>query len=75
MNRQSLAVAIVACLATTSNAIWAHEDEFEQNIFSNSQGSDDQGLESMAGEEGSEALYYDPEEQVIYEILTEAEVQ
>jgi len=75
MNRQSLAVAIVACLASPSNAIWAHEDDLEQNIFSNSQESADNGLESMAGDEGSEALYYDPEEQVIYEILTEAEVK
>ena len=66
-------MALVASLAPLSNAIRAYDAEMDDDVFSAQNMASDIDLEGIA-EDGSEALYYDPNEQVIYEILTDEEV-
>ena len=77
MIRQTLAVAIIASLAPLSKAIRAFNADLDEDIFSGQNYGDDSqgGLEEIPKDESTaEALYYDPNEQVIYEILTDEEL-
>mmetsp|Transcript_35285 Transcript_35285/g.46455 ORF Transcript_35285/g.46455 Transcript_35285/m.46455 type:complete len:90 (+) Transcript_35285:118-387(+) len=79
MRRESITVALIACLAHQASALWAYEDQDSADLADDSiedffsmpmSGSEDDGSLEGLGIDGGEALYYDPQEQVIYEITT-----
>ena len=64
-----MAMALVASVFEAAQAVRVYQEDSEP-VFSPIPEDMGQGLESVADEEGSEALYYDPKEQVIYEITS-----
>ena len=71
-NLRTLSVAFTLCMIDATFAIKQELEALGDSIFSDPAdlNKDQGGLESAASE-GSEALYYDPKEDVIYEITSD----
>ena len=71
-NLRTLSVAFTLCMIDATFAIRQELEALGDSIFSDPAelNKDQAGLESAA-EAGSEALYYDPKEDVIYEITSD----
>ena len=70
MRTISIATAFIISLIQASSAVLTQDDL--EDIFSKPAAAED-SLEAMSAENSSEALYYDPKENAIYEITTEAD--
>jgi len=74
MNRVSIAAAFAVALIQSTYAVRVAEEANDEDFgFSNLDFGEEEGLESKE-EDIASAFYFDPEEQVIYEVLTDEEL-